>query len=122
MNVELTYDEAALTKSQHDSMKAWHSNMSQQHAIAAEWHSEQSELLSKAMVNVPLDPEKSTTSLGGEKGGTTSAPSSATPSSREVPLDPAKKMDLVEILKSHVDEYGEFSKSVEEIVAFITGQ
>lgn len=122
MNVELTYDEAALTKSQHDSMKAWHSNMAQQHAIAAEWHSDQSELLSKAMVNIPLDPEKRVTSLGGEKGGSTGQPSTATPRATEVPLDPAKKMDLVEILSSHQEEFGAFDKSVEEIVEYIIGK
>jgi hypothetical protein len=151
MNVEITYDNALLTKNQHDSMKAWHANMATQHAIASEWHSDQSERLSKAIQNLPLDPEKIVTSLGAEKGGSTGEPSSsvfpssapesgtevrATPASGsstaqtggsapraiEVPLDPVKKADLLEILNQHIDQFGSFDKSVEDIVGIILGK
>lgn len=151
MNVEISYDNALLSKAQHDSMKSWHVNMATQHAIAAEWHSEQSEGLSKAIKNLPLDPEKIVTTISQEKGFSTAEPGSrAFPSSApesstevrttpasgastaqtggsaprpiEVPLDPVKKADLVEILKQHVDEYGSFGKSVEEVVEIILGK
>ena len=122
MNIEISYENASITKSKHDSMKAWHANMAEQHAIAAEWHGEQSEILSKAMVNVPLDPQKTVTSLGGQSGTTTSQPASASPSATEVGDIETKKMDLTEILNSHVEEFGSFDKTIEEIVNIIIGR
>lgn len=122
MNVEIKYDDAALTKSKHDSMKAWHTNMAEQHAIAAEWHGEQSEILSKAMVNVPLDPQKTVTSLGGQRGSTTGQGSSSAARATDVADVQTKKMDLIEILKSHEEEFGSFDASVEEIVDSILGK
>lgn len=150
MNVEISYDNALLSKAQHDSMKAWHANMATQHAIAAEWHSDQSEALSKAIQNIPLDPEKMVTNISSERGASTGQPASSKPASSmpemdtstlrfseagsstaatggpsprpiNVPLDPVKKADLIEILKQHVDEYGSFGKSVEEVVETILG-
>jgi hypothetical protein len=148
MNIEISYDNALLSKSQHDSMKTWHANMATQHAIAAEWHSEQSESLSKAIQNLPLDPEKIVTSLSAERGQSTAMSPSGTPSSSapesstsvrqtsesgsslaepasssprviDVPLDPVKKADLIQILKDHEKEYGSFGKSLEEVVESI---
>jgi hypothetical protein len=150
MNVEISYDNALLSKAQHDSMKAWHANMATQHSIAAEWHSDQSESLSKAIQNIPLDPEKMVTSISSERGGSTgegasSKPASSTPEMStstlrfsesgastgatggssprpvNVPLDPVKKGDLIEILNQHVEEYGSFGKSIEEVVEIILG-
>lgn len=150
MNVEISYDNALLSKSQHDSMKTWHVNMATQHAIAAEWHSEQSERLSKAIQDLPLDPEKIVTTISGERGASTGEPASGSPSASapessteirttaasgssmaepassapraiEVPLDPIKKADLADILRQHVEEYGSLGKSVEEIVEIILG-
>jgi hypothetical protein len=148
MNIEISYDNALLSKSQHDSMKTWHAKMATQHSIAAEWHSDQSDSLFKAIQNLPLDPEKIVTSISSERGQSTGMPSSSTPpystpemsaqvasttesgqslgesptgSPRvvDVPLDPIKKADLFEILKDHEKEYGPFSKSLEEIVESI---
>lgn len=153
MNVEISYDSALLTKTQHDSMKSWHASMATQHAIAAEWHSDQSGNLSKAIQNIPLDPEKIVSALFTERGASTAtaeavavvsaitAPVISTqvrtaseagastaqgggsaPRPVEVPLDPVKKADLVEILKQHVDEYGSFHKSIEDVVEIILGR
>lgn len=145
MNVEISYDSALLAKNQHDSMKSWHASMATQHSIAAEWHLDQSESLSKAIQNIPLDPEKIVTTMSSEKGQSTGAPGTSAPASStpvlssevrtinasgaasaqlagasprpiDIPLDPVKKADLVEILKQHVDEFGSFGKSIEEVV------
>ncbi len=150
MNVEISYDNALLTKSQHDSMKSWHANMATQHAIAAEWHSDQADSLSKAIQDLPLDPEKIVTTISPERGASTGVPStsafpssapesgteirttadsgqsltepaSAAPRAIEVPLDPVKKADLAEILNQHIEEFGSLNKSVEEIVEFLLG-
>lgn len=150
MNIEISYDNALLSKSQHDSMNSWHVNMATQHAIAAEWHAEQSERLSKAIKDLPLDPEKMVTTISAQRGGSTAEPASASPSTMmpqssteirtlsesgssmaepsssapraiEVPLDPVKKADLADILRQHVEEYGTLGKSVEEIVDIILG-
>lgn len=122
MNVEISYSDAALTKEKHDSMKAWHANMSEQHAIAAEWHNQQSDILSKAMINVPLDPQKTVRPLGGQSGATTSQPASSSPSATNVGDIETKKMDLTEILNSHVEEFGSFDKTIEEIVNILIGR
>lgn len=122
MNVEISYDDATLIKSKHDSMKAWHANMAEQHSIASEWHGQQSEILSKAMINVPLDPKKTVTSLGGQKGGTTGQGSSSATRAIDVADVETKKMDLIDILKSHAEEFGGFENSIEEIVEFLIGK
>lgn len=149
MNIEISYDNALLSKSQHDSMKTWHANMATQHAIASEWHSDQSDGLSKAIQNLPLDPEQIVTSISAEQGqstgepapasspvlqaearvsvsqesgGSVAEPSSFAPRAIDVPLDPIKKADLIDILKQHVEEYGSFGKSVEEVVESILGR
>ena len=124
MIIQLPYDNVEIAKKGHDSMKAWHENMAKSHEIAAAWHASQSEDLSKAMNEIPLDPEKMVTRMpenGGPQPATTGMGSSS--AAQEVPLDAqvVKKSDLVDILKDHVNEFGSFNMSVEDIADIILG-
>ena len=121
MIIQLPYDNVQIVKRKHDSMKAWHEDMAKSHEIAAAWHGEQSEDLGKAMKEVPLNPEE----VGGKtypaKGQSTDGPDPAAPTATNVPIDPIKKADLIQILNDHIAEFGEFSISPEEIVDKIIG-
>lgn len=113
----------------HASMKAWHEEMAkfnaekmQDHIKAAAWHDSQADLIKAMMNEVPLDPEKKTTTIpGGTYSPTPSAPTSNKPSASEVPLDPStvKKSDLIDILNDHIAKHGEFDMDVETIANFL---
>lgn len=122
MNVEISYDDASSLKKKHEAMKAWHANIAEQHSIAAEWHQNQAESLSKAMINVPLDPEKKVTTIPGRDTGSTSSSGGSAPSATEIPLDPVKKSDLEDILRQHEEEFGPLKQSIEEIVKHLLGE
>jgi len=124
MIIQLPYDNVEIAKKGHDSMKSWHENMAKSHEIAAAWHANQSEDLSKAMNELPLDPEKVVTRIP-ENGGPQPETSGMGMSSEaeNVPLDGqvVKKSDLIDILKDHVNEFGSFNMSVEDIADIILG-
>jgi uncharacterized Zn finger protein (UPF0148 family) len=122
MQIQLPYDNADEIKKQHDSMSVWHRNMADSHAKAADWHTTQSDVLSKAMNNVPLDPEKVSTTAVGAKGGTTGQPPSQTPSANQVPLDPVKKAEFIQILKDHSALFGDLGVSIEKLADSIIGE
>jgi hypothetical protein len=123
MIINLPYDNVEIMKSQHERMKSWNENMMKQHEAAAQWHQSQIEELEKAMVRIPLEPEqKPAPSAGGSGGAATGEGASSAPTATQVPLDPVKKADLISILEDHAAEYGDFSKSIEEIVNLIAGE
>ena len=122
MIIELPYDNVQVIKKKHDSMKAWHEDMAKSHQLAADWHGEQSEALGKAMKEVPLNPEEVSGRTYPEKGSSTDTPDAPAPAPTKVPLDPVKKADLVQILKDHVEEYGDLGLSPEDIVDKIFGE
>lgn len=123
MIINLPYDNVEIMKAQHEKMKSWNENMMKQHEAAALWHGQQIEELEKAMVRIPLEPEKKPAqSAGGARGTSTDGPDAAAPAPVQVPLDPVKKADLVSILQDHAAEYGDFSKSIEEIAELILGE
>lgn len=118
--------------SDHTAMKSWHETAAktaaeqmQDHIKAAAWHDSQVNLI-KGMINeVPLDPEKKTSSI--PTAGTASAPTSGagkTSPTKEVPLDPktVKKGDLVEILSEHEEQFGKFDIPVEDIANFLLAE
>lgn len=122
MIIQLPYDNVQVVKRKHDAMKAWHEDMAKSHLTAAEWHAEQSDELGKAMKEVPLNPEKKQGANIGTRGTSTDSPDPAAPAPTKVPLDPVKKADLIQILKDHVEEYGDFELTPEEIVDKIFGE
>lgn len=123
MIINLPYDNVETMKVHHMEMKSWNENMAKQHEAAAEWHQQQVEELEKAMIRVPLEPEKKPApSAGGARGTSTDGPDPAAPAPTQVPLDPMKKADLMSILADHAAEYGDFEHSIEEIVQLIAGE
>jgi hypothetical protein len=114
---------------EHTAMKSWHEDMAksaatqmQDHVKAASWHESQSNMIKGMIEEVPLDPEKKTTSI--PAAGSASMPTSGNGMNapmKEVPMDPdtVKKSDLVAILKSHEAEFGSFDMSVEDIANFL---
>lgn len=122
MQIQIPYDNADEIKKQHDSMSVWHRTMADSHAKAAGWHSEQSDLLSKAMNEVPLDPEKVSTTTVASRGSTTGEPPSGKTPAKQVPLDPMKKAEFIQILKDHADLFGDLGASIEEVADKILGQ
>lgn len=122
MQIQISYDNADEIKKQHDSMSAWHKNMAESHAKAADWHSDQSSLLSKAMNEVPLDPDKVSTTTIAPKGTNTGEPPSSKTPSQEVPLDPMKKSEFIQILRDHAELFGDFGASIEDIANKFLGQ
>lgn len=121
MIIQLPYDNAQVIKRKHDSMKAWHEDMAKSHELAAEWHAQQSEELAKAMKEVPLDPEEVGSRSYPQRGSSTDKPDAPAPGATNVPLDPVRKADLVQILNDHIAEFGDLGLSPEEIVDKITG-
>jgi hypothetical protein len=121
MQINLPYDNAQQIKKEHESMAAWHKSMSEQHGKAAAWHSGQSENLSKAMQEVPLDPDKVQSQQFGTHGGPTAVPNGPTPPVTNVPLDPIKKSEFVQILKDHADLFGDLGAPIEQIAETILG-
>lgn len=121
MIIQLPYDNVQMVKKKHDSMKAWHEDMAKSHEIAASWHAEQSEELGKAMKEVPLDPEEIGAKTYPAKGQSTDGPDPAAPVATNVPIDPVRKADLVQIIQDHVAEFGDFKLSPEQIVDKIIG-
>jgi len=123
MIINLPYDNVETMKAHHMEMKSWNEEMAKQHQEAAIWHEQRAEELEKAMIRVPLEPEqKPAPSAGGARGSSTDGPDPAAPAATTVPLDPVKKADLVSILEDHAAEYGDFDKSIEEIVQLIAGE
>lgn len=123
MIINLPYDNVEMMKVHHEKMKSWNEDMAKQHESAAQWHKAQVEELEKAMIRVPLEPQEvATPSSGSPSGSDTGEDLSGSNPVQEVPLDPVKKSDLISILNDHVDEYGEFSKPVEQIVESIFGK
>lgn len=122
MIIQLPYDNVQIVKQKHDAMKAWHADMAKSHELAADWHAEQSEALGKAMKEVPLDPEEVSSRTYPARGASTDGPDAAAPAPTKIPMDPVKKADLVQILKDHVEEYGDLGYSPEEIVDKIFGE
>lgn len=128
----MKYSENMLKMAQdHVEMKNWHENMAksaaetlQDHIKAAAWHDSQSNLIKAMMNEVPLDPEKKVTTIPSAGGASTATPSSGGNASQEVPLDPktVKKSDLVEILKNHTEQYGEFDVDIETIANFLINE
>jgi hypothetical protein len=116
----------------HDSMKTWHDGMAksaadsmQDHIKAAAWHAAQADML-KGMINdVPLDPEKKSTSI--PTSGAAPTPTSGagyTSPEKEVPLDPStvKKSDLISVLSQHAKEHGDFDMDIESIANFLMAE
>lgn len=122
MIIQLPYDNAQIVKKKHDAMKAWHEEMAKSHAIAAEWHGEQSEEFAKAMNEVPLNPEQKPAPKAGAKGSSTDSPDSTPTPSTSVPLDPMKKADLIQILQDHIDEFGGIGAKPEDIANILLGE
>lgn len=101
MIIRLDYENVETMKQQHQEMITWHATMQKEHQDAMEWHQAQVADLEKAIVKVPLDPEKvPAPSAGSPHGSTTDAQESTPTSATTVPLDPAKKSQLVEFVKS----------------------
>lgn len=109
-------------------MKTWHESMAktaadtmQDHIKAAAWHDSQSDLIKGMMNEVPLDPEKKVVTI--PTAGSAPTPttgSGKTSPTKEVPLDPeVKKADLVAVLSSHAEQYGEFDMDIESIAKFL---
>jgi hypothetical protein len=121
MQIQLPYDNATEIKKQHDSMGVWHKSMAESHTRASAWHESQSDMLYKALNEVPLDPDKTTTSLGGAGGVTTGEPSSATPPAQNVPIDPVKKSEFIQILLDHSELFKGFGMPIEQIAETILG-
>lgn len=121
MQINLPYDNAQQIKKQHDSMSAWHQSMADQHNKAASWHAGQSDMLSKALQEVPLDPSTVPVPAFGTHGNPTAVPNGPTPPVTNVPLDPIKKSEFVQILKDHADLFGDLGAPIEEIAESILG-
>lgn len=113
----------------HEAMKSWHEQMAKSaadtmhdHIKAAAWHESQTDLIKGMMNEVPLDPEKKTTTIptAGSAPTPTSGSGKKAPTSN-VPLDPStvKKADLIEILKEHAEEFGSFDMDIESIANFL---
>lgn len=112
----------------HQQMKTWHESMAksaadmmQDHIKAATWHASQGELIKGMMNEVPLDPEKKVNTI--PTAGSAPTPTSGagkTAPTKEVPLDPeVKKSELINLLKTHEDQFGKFDVDVESIASFL---
>lgn len=113
MEVNFSYDDAQKIKKEHESMAAWHKSMAQSHEKVATWHADQSDALSKAMQEVPLDPSKSVRPVSPAHGSPAPQPSGPRPPAKEVPLDPMKKSEFIQILKDHSELFGDLGISLE---------
>lgn len=122
MIIQLPYDNAEVSKKGHDSMKAWHENMAKSHETAAVWHQMQSEGLSKAMNEVPLDPEQKAAPKAGAQGASTDSPDATPTPMTQLPMDPMKKADLIKILEDHIAEFGPLGIAPKEIVNILIGE
>lgn len=115
----------------HNGMKIWHETMAkssaeamQDHIKAASWHESQMNLI-KSMKEVPLDPDAKKTTI--PAGSYTPAPSSGggkKGTEKEIPLDPetVKKSELIDLLKSHAEKYGDFDMDLETVANFLLNQ
>lgn len=113
----------------HSSMKDWHEGMAkasadalQDHIKAAAWHESQTNMIKGMMNEVPLDPEKKTSSI--PMSGSSPTPTSGsgkTSPAKQVSLDPdtVKKADLIAILNDHATEFGDFDMEIETIANFL---
>ena len=118
-NIEKMVKDHAEMKSWHEAMAKTAANSMQDHIKAATWHESQMNLI-KAIKEVPLEPEKTVTTIPASNFSA-STPSSPKPQATEVPLDPQtiKKMDLISVLNDHVKEHGDFDMDVETIANFL---
>jgi hypothetical protein len=96
---------------------------------AAAYHQDQIDMLSKAVKDVTSQPSGSTVtettvSLGGSDAGSTGEPASAANPAQTVTGDgqPVRKDALVEVLKTHEQQYGKFDIDAETIAKFILAQ
>lgn len=113
----------------HEAMKSWHEGMAktaaesmQDHIKAAAWHTSQGDIVKSIMNDIPLDPEKKVTTI--PTSGSAPTPTSGagkTAATQEIALDPdtVKKSDLVDILKQHTAEYGDFDMDIDTIANFL---
>jgi hypothetical protein len=122
MQINLPYDNAVLVKGQHESMKSWHETMSKSHLDAASWHGQQSEALSKAINEVPLDPSKVVIPVGKNIDTPTKNAQALTSDTELIASEKVQKSDLVQLLVDHANEHGNFGESVERIVDKIFGE
>lgn len=105
MHIKLSYENIEMLKTQHKRMMNWHKDRSQQSAVEAMWHKSKIEELDKIVNEQIVDEENVSNSMDEEF--------------IENYMDEDKKADLIEILKDHIGEYGEMSKTIEEIISFI---
>lgn len=122
MQIQLPYDNATEIKKQHDSMAAWHQSMAESHSRAAGWHASQSETLTKALNEVPLDPTKLPSPGVGAHGVPTGEPPSPQPPTTNVPLDPVKKSEFVQILRDHADLFSNLGEPIDKIAQKLLGE
>lgn len=115
MEINFSYDDAQKIKKEHQSMAAWHQSMADSHQKVAAWHESQSETLSKAMNEVPLDPEKSVRQVAPAKGSPSPAPSGSGPAAKEVPLDPMKKYELLQIISDYPEIFGSVGETLQAL-------
>lgn len=121
MQIQLPYDNATEIKKQHDSMGAWHKSMAESHMRASAWHGNQSDMLTKALNEVPLDPDKVGSTSFGAQGNPTGESPSATPPTQNVPIDPVKKSEFIQILVDHAELFKGFGMPIEQIAETILG-
>lgn len=127
--ISIPLDNAEEMARQHKFLKNMHEEMSKslfnqmkEHITAAQYHEQQADRLEKAVKDVTFMLETETRGVGGsDSGSTAETTSTATPTadSTHGPSDPVKKADLMEILKAHTAEYGDFDMDVETIVNFL---
>lgn len=127
--ISIPLDSAEEMARQHKFLKNMHEEMSKslfdqmrEHISAAQYHEQQAEKLEKAVKDVTFMLETSTRGVGGsDSGSTAETTSTATPTadSTHGPSDPVKKADLMNVLKAHAEEYGDFDMDIESIANFL---
>lgn len=105
MHIKMSYENVEMLKIQHEKMKSWHENAAKQNTAAALWHKNKIEEFERSMMDNFMEEEKMEDDEMVES----------------TYMSEDKKYDLMSILKDHVQEYGEFSRSIEEIVEIIEG-
>jgi hypothetical protein len=122
MEINFSYDDAQKIKKEHQSMAAWHQSMADSHQKVASWHESQSENLAKAMNEVPLDPDKSVRQVSPAKGSSAPAQSGRGPAAKEVPLDPMKKSELIQMILDYPEIFGSIGESLQTIYDIENGE
>lgn len=127
--ISIPVDNAEEMARQHKFMKKMHEDMTKaladqmrEHIAAAQYHAQQEEALEKAVKDVTFMLESETRGIGGsDTGSTANTQSTATPTpdSTHGDADPVKKADLMEVLKAHTEEFGDFDMDIETIANFL---